>query len=160
LGSGSRELQLTTASKQRNEQSMAEDISKLRRCKQVKLGWVTANFLSLLSAGITRAALILAASPIHSSNFNSASNRSNRCACPVASIPTCTLTCLRCRSRQKTLCLSIAVNQSPFSGIARLRIDIRYLLNAGVIIHSYDYHVRLLLPNLRSSMLQSLIAPR
>ncbi len=47
----------------------------------------------------TRAALILAGSPIHSSNFNSASNRSNQRACPVASIPTRTLTCLRCRSR-------------------------------------------------------------
>lgn len=46
-----------------------------------------------LSRGIrlclrTRAALISAAFPIHSSNFNSTSNRSNQRACPVASIPT------------------------------------------------------------------------
>jgi len=47
----------------------------------------------------TRAALISAAFPIHSSNFNSASNRSNQRACPVASIPTRTLTRLRSRAR-------------------------------------------------------------
>ena len=41
----------------------------------------------------------IAAFPIHSSNFNSASNRSNQRACPVASIPTRTLTCLRSRAR-------------------------------------------------------------
>ncbi len=58
------------------------------------------------------------------------------------------------------LCLSIAVVQSPFTSLACLGIDIRYLLNAWVIIHSYDDHVRLLLPNLRSSMLQSLTGPQ
>ena len=61
------------------------------------------------------------------------------------------------KSAIEMLCLSIAVVQSPFTSLACLCIDIRYLLNAWVIIHSYDDHVRLLLPNLRSSMQQSLI---
>src|SRR6266550_2965651 len=64
------------------------------------------------------------------------------------------------KSAIEMLCLSIAVVQSPFTSLACLRIDIRYLLNAWVIIHSYDDHVRLLLPNLRSSMLQSLTDPQ
>src|SRR6266550_5307351 len=64
------------------------------------------------------------------------------------------------KSAIEMLCLSIAVVQSPFTSLACLRIDIRYLLNAWMIIHSYNDHVRLLLPNLRSSMQQSLIAPR
>jgi hypothetical protein len=50
----------------------------------------------------------------------------------------------------ETLGLSIAVVQSTFASLARLRIDIRYLLHAWVIIHSYKDHVRLLLPNLPS----------
>ena len=41
------------------------------------------------------------------------------------------------------LCLSIAVVQSPFTSLACLGIDIRYLLNAWVIIHSYHGHVRI-----------------
>jgi hypothetical protein len=53
----------------------------------------------------------------------------------------------------ETLGLSIAVVQSPLTSLARLGIDVRYLLHAGVIIHSYKDHVRLLLPNLPSSML-------
>src|ERR1700722_11483501 len=64
------------------------------------------------------------------------------------------------KSAIEMLCLSIAVVQSPFTSLACLCIDIRYLLNAWVIIHSYDDHVRLLLPNLRSSMLQSLTGPQ
>src|SRR5271170_251153 len=60
----------------------------------------------------------------------------------------------------ETLCLSIAVVQSPFISLACLRIDISYLLHAWVIIHSYKDHVRLLLPNLLSSMLHSLTNPR
>src|ERR1700747_2704104 len=64
------------------------------------------------------------------------------------------------KSTIETLCLSIPVVQSPFASLACLCIDIRYLLNAWVIIHSYDDHVRLLLPNPRSSMLQSLTGPQ
>src|SRR5258705_3105679 len=64
------------------------------------------------------------------------------------------------KSAIEMLCFSIAVVQSPFASLACLCIDIRYLLNAWVIIHSYDDHVRLLLPNLRSSMLQSLTGPQ
>src|SRR5713226_5262161 len=60
----------------------------------------------------------------------------------------------------ETLGLSIAVVQSSFAGLARLRINIRDLLHTGVKIYSYDDHVRLLLPNLPSSMLQSLTKPR
>ena len=44
--------------------------------------------------------------------------------------------------------------QSPFADLARPCIDVRYLLHAGVIIHSYKDHVRLLLPNLPSSILR------
>src|SRR6266436_9935299 len=64
------------------------------------------------------------------------------------------------KSAIEMLCFSIAVVQLPFASLACLCIDIRYLLNAWVIIHSYDDHVRLLLPNLRSSMLQSLTGPQ
>src|SRR3981189_3208068 len=60
----------------------------------------------------------------------------------------------------ETLGLSIAVVQSSFAGLARLRINIRDLLHTGVKIYSYKDHVRLLLPNLPSSMLQSLTKPR
>jgi hypothetical protein len=60
----------------------------------------------------------------------------------------------------ETLGLSTAVVQSVFANLACLRVDIRYLLHAWVIIHSYDDHVRLLLPNLPSSMLQSLTGPQ
>jgi hypothetical protein len=49
------------------------------------------------------------------------------------------------------LCLSVAVVQSPFTGLASLRIDKRHLLNAWMIIPSDNDHVRLLLPNLPSS---------
>jgi hypothetical protein len=52
-------------------------------------------------------------------------------------------------------CGSVAVRRSRPSPYLK-----RYLLNAWMIIHSYNDHVRLLLPNLRSSMQQSLIAPR
>ncbi len=52
--------------------------------------------------------------------------------------------------------LSITVVQSPFTGLSGLRVEICHLLNAGMIIHSDNDHVRLLLPNLPSSMLQSL----
>src|SRR5258707_10893293 len=60
----------------------------------------------------------------------------------------------------ETLGLSIAVVQSSFAGLACLRINIRDLLHTGVKIYSYKDHVRLLLPNLPSSMLQSLTKPR
>src|SRR5579863_1226559 len=60
----------------------------------------------------------------------------------------------------EVLCLSIAVLQSPFAGLACLHIDKCHLLNAWMIIHSDNDHVRFLLPNLPSSMLQSLSAPR
>ncbi len=47
----------------------------------------------------TRFVRISAASPIHNSNCNSASSRSNQRACPLASIPTRTLTSCAARSR-------------------------------------------------------------
>jgi hypothetical protein len=78
---------------------------------------------------LTRAALITAALPIHSSNFNSAGNRSNQRGMSGSLDPYPHADLSSFKSAIEMFCLSIAVVQSPFTSLA-CSIDIRYLLNA------------------------------
>src|SRR5271169_2206391 len=94
----------------------------------------------------TRLVLITAGSPIHNSKPSSASNRSNQRECPVASIPTRTLTPRCFQFSVELLGFTIAVIQFPFSALSRFLIHKSDFLNARVIIYSYNDHVWLLSP--------------
>src|SRR5271169_1048118 len=96
----------------------------------------------------TRLVLISAGSPIHNSKPSSASNRSNQRECPVASIPTRTLTPRCFQFSVGLLGFTIAVIQFPFSALSRFLIHKSDFLNARVIIYSYNDHVWLLSPEL------------
>src|SRR5262244_2985575 len=87
----------------------------------------------------TRLVSISAASPIHNSKFSSASNRSNQRACPLASIPHSHLHSLRPQVSVK-LFRFLAVLQPPFFILSGLGIHKRNLLEARVIIASYNDH--------------------
>ena len=87
----------------------------------------------------TRFVRISAASPIHNSNCNSESSRSNQRACPLASIPTRTFIPCAARSRVELLRF-LAMLQMPFLELPSIRIHKRNLLEARVIIQSYNDH--------------------
>src|SRR5207244_10959366 len=84
-------------------------------------------------------------SPIHSSNCSSVSNRSNQRACPLASIPTRTSFSAHLELTVELLRF-LAVPQFPLVPFTTVRIDKRNLLEARVIVTTYNDHVRLLSP--------------
>src|SRR6516165_6820492 len=55
---------------------------------------------------------------------------------------------------------SIAVTQSPFTPFSGVGTYKRDLLNAGVIVHTYNPHIGSFLPSLGSSTNQSLLGDR
>jgi hypothetical protein len=81
-----------------------------------------------------RCLLISAASPIHTSKPNSASNRSNQREYPVASNPNAHADSSLLHVPIVLFCLTVAVMQSPFSALTSFLIHKRDLLNARVII--------------------------
>src|SRR6266550_4868083 len=107
----------------------------------------------------TISALISAGSPIHTSNPNSSSSRSNQREYPVASIPTCTQI-PRCRGpdRMSLLvhhCSSVPVHHTHQS--LPLKCN---RLKARLVIYACNHHVRLLSPEPWSSINHSLLGSR
>ena len=92
----------------------------------------------------TRFAANLSCVPIHNSNVNSASRRSNQPAWPLASIPRAPrfLPC-QCADRTARLLPDASV---VVVGFPCFRVDERNLLEARVIVTTYNQHVRLLSP--------------
>src|SRR6266581_504728 len=93
----------------------------------------------------TRLVRISAASPIHSSNCTSVSSRSNQRACPTGFHPNPHFFSAHLELAVELLRF-LAVSQFPFVPLTRVRIDKRNLLEARVIVTTYNDHVRLLSP--------------
>src|SRR5439155_4095037 len=92
----------------------------------------------------TRLVRISAASPIHSSNCSSVSNRSNQ-RMPTGFHPNTHFFSAHLELAVELLRF-LAVPQFPFVQFPRVRIDKRNLLEARVIVTTYNDHVRLLSP--------------
>src|SRR5207302_304328 len=90
----------------------------------------------------TRLLWISAASPIHNSNCNSASSRSNQRACPTGFHPNPHFFSAHLELAVELLRF-LAVPQFPFVPFTTVRIDKRNLLEARVIVTTYNDHVRL-----------------
>src|SRR5947199_7074943 len=93
----------------------------------------------------TRLVRFSAASPIHSSNCTSVSSRSNQRACPTGFHPNPHFFSSHLELAVELLRF-LAVPQFPFVPFTTVRIDKRNLLEARVIVTTYNDHVRLLSP--------------
>src|SRR6266704_6187470 len=93
----------------------------------------------------TRLVRISAASPIHSSNCTSVSSRSNQRACPTGFHPNPHFFSAHLELAVELLRF-LAVPQFPLVPFTPVRIDKRNLLEARVIVTTYNDHVRLLSP--------------
>src|SRR5215470_6695130 len=89
----------------------------------------------------TRLARISAGSPTHNSKLRSPNKRSNQRECPVASIPHAHANSFLLQFTVE-LFGRFTVSQPQFSAFSALLIDPGYLLYAGVIVTTYNQHLR------------------
>src|SRR5215469_3408308 len=107
----------------------------------------------------TRLALICAGSPIHKLEAQFRQQPLEPAAMPGRLHPHAHPASVCLQLAIELLGFSLAVTQSPFTAFPGVGIYKRDLLNAGVIVHTYNPHIGSFLPSLGSST-QSLLGRR